>query len=200
MAKANKLIPVVDGTAGTPIELQDARIVINQPNGKDILVYDDVSGKFINQAPVDNNTIPTAQCTTATNLQNKIANCTDFTLKNPSYLVINIKNANSYNGKITLNVNGTGAKDIWINGSVSSSSNKTLPAGMYIAYYDGSKYLFRTDGKLPIAGGAFGGDYNDLSNTPPIPAAQVNADWNAASGVAQILNKPTLTTITFRFW
>jgi hypothetical protein len=31
-----------------------------------------------------------------------------------------------------------------------------------------------------------------LSNKPTIPAAQVNADWNATTGVAQILNKPTI--------
>ena len=36
------------------------------------------------------------------------------------------------------------------------------------------------------------GSYNDLSNKPTIPAAQVNSDWNATSGKAQILNKPTL--------
>ena len=35
------------------------------------------------------------------------------------------------------------------------------------------------------------GDYNDLLNLPVIPAAQVNSDWNAVSGVAEILNKPT---------
>lgn len=39
---------------------------------------------------------------------------------------------------------------------------------------------------------ATSGSYNDLSNKPTIPAAQVNSDWNAASGVAQILNKPTI--------
>ena len=39
------------------------------------------------------------------------------------------------------------------------------------------------------------GNYNDLSNKPTIPAAQVNSDWNASSGVAQILNKPTLGTM-----
>jgi hypothetical protein len=39
------------------------------------------------------------------------------------------------------------------------------------------------------------GSYDDLSDKPTIPAAQVNADWNAASGVAQILNKPTLATV-----
>lgn len=37
------------------------------------------------------------------------------------------------------------------------------------------------------------GSYNDLTNKPTIPAAQVNSDWNASSGVAQILNKPDLS-------
>lgn len=39
---------------------------------------------------------------------------------------------------------------------------------------------------------AFSNDYNDLDNLPTIPAAQVNSDWNAVSGVAEILNKPTI--------
>lgn len=39
------------------------------------------------------------------------------------------------------------------------------------------------------------GSYTDLSNKPTIPAAQVNSDWNATSGKAQILNKPTLATV-----
>lgn len=42
---------------------------------------------------------------------------------------------------------------------------------------------------------ATSGSYNDLSNKPSIPASQVNSDWNAASGVAQILNKPSLATV-----
>ena len=43
-----------------------------------------------------------------------------------------------------------------------------------------------------LASVALSGSYNDLSNKPTIPAAQVNSDWNASSGVAQILNKPTI--------
>lgn len=39
------------------------------------------------------------------------------------------------------------------------------------------------------------GSYNDLLNKPTIPAAQVNSDWNANSGVAEILNKPTIPNI-----
>ena len=42
---------------------------------------------------------------------------------------------------------------------------------------------------------ATSGSYTDLTNTPTIPAAQVNADWDAVSGVSQILNKPTLATV-----
>lgn len=34
--------------------------------------------------------------------------------------------------------------------------------------------------------------YSNISGTPTIPAEQVNADWNATSGKAQILNKPTI--------
>lgn len=42
---------------------------------------------------------------------------------------------------------------------------------------------------------AFSGDYDDLIDKPTIPAAQVNSDWNATSGVAEILNKPTIPTV-----
>ena len=47
-----------------------------------------------------------------------------------------------------------------------------------------------------LAGVAFSGSYNDLNNKPSIPAEQVNADWNASSGKARILNKPTIPTKT----
>ena len=38
----------------------------------------------------------------------------------------------------------------------------------------------------------FSGSYNDLTNLPTIPAAQVNSDWNAVGTVAEILNKPII--------
>lgn len=47
--------------------------------------------------------------------------------------------------------------------------------------------------KPNLATVATSGSYNDLSDKPTIPAAQVNSDWNATSGVARILNKPDLT-------
>lgn len=66
-------------------------------------------------------------------------------------------------------------------------------------YYDKSE----TDNLLSakadtssLATVATSGNYNDLLNKPTIPAAQVNSDWNASTGVAQILNKPDLSVIT----
>ena len=59
-------------------------------------------------------------------------------------------------------------------------------------------------GKPFQVGGAAGtsGDYLKSTGSsvawttfPTIPAAQVNSDWNATSGLSQILNKPTLATV-----
>lgn len=41
---------------------------------------------------------------------------------------------------------------------------------------------------------AFTGSYTDLTNKPTIPAAQVQTDWNATSGLGVLLNKPTIPT------
>ena len=38
----------------------------------------------------------------------------------------------------------------------------------------------------------FSGSYNDLTNKPTIPAAQVQTDWDATTGLGVLLNKPTL--------
>lgn len=49
---------------------------------------------------------------------------------------------------------------------------------------------------LGLSAVATSGSYTDLTNRPTIPAAQVNSDWNATSGVAQILNKPNIPNVT----
>lgn len=49
-------------------------------------------------------------------------------------------------------------------------------------------------GKPHFSAVSVSGDYNDLINTPP-SSVQVNADWSASSGIAQILNKPALASV-----
>ena len=71
-------------------------------------------------------------------------------------------------------------KPTLFSGSYTDLSNKpTLFSGAYSAL----------TGVPTFATVATSGSYNDLNNKP---AAQVSSDWNASSGVAQILNKPTI--------
>ena len=46
-------------------------------------------------------------------------------------------------------INGTTGKPLYINGVISSADNGTVPAGMYVIYYDGDAYYIRTDGTIP---------------------------------------------------
>lgn len=48
---------------------------------------------------------------------------------------------------------------------------------------------------------ATSGSYNDLSNKPSIPAAQVQSDWNQSNNqsVDYIKNKPSMSTETLTF-
>ena len=76
-------------------------------------------------------------------------------------------------------------------GSYSDLSNKpTIPSKTSDLTNDSN---FVTSSELATV--ATTGSYNDLTNTPTIPAAQVNSDWNSASGVSEILNKPTLAAV-----
>lgn len=117
----------------------------------------------------NSDTRPQAQCNTAAATAAKVADMTYFTATDKSYLMVNIRYANTSASKITLNVNSTGAKDIYINGAVSSATNYTLPAGSYLVYYSNSKYYFRTDGKITgdITGNAATvGGYTVAANVP----------------------------------
>lgn len=92
----------------------------------------------------------------------------------------------------TITISGSGGSKVQSNWTETDSSNPSFiqnkPTLGTMAAEDASNYT-------PSAGlsdVAISGSYNDLLNKPTIPEAQVNADWNATSGVSQILNKPTL--------
>lgn len=80
---------------------------------------------------------------------------------------------------------------------VSQILNKpTLFSGAYVDL-TGKPTLFSgaygdLTGTPSFATVATSGLYSDLVGAPTIPAAQVNSDWNAVAGAAQILNKPAL--------
>lgn len=80
-----------------------------------------------------------------------------------------------------LNQSGGGlVDDVTVNGT-SVVTNK-------VAEIDLTGYAESAD----LATVATSGSYTDLTDKPTIPSAQVNSDWNASSGVAEILNKPSI--------
>lgn len=84
-------------------------------------------------------------------------------------------------GDVTLDKSDVGL------GNVDNTSDVNKPVST--ATQSALNQKANTSALAPVA---TSGSYTDLNNTPTIPADQVNADWTATSGVAQILHKPTL--------
>lgn len=133
----------------------------------------------------NSNTVPSAYCTTAASTATKAAACTNYYLLNNSYIHVLISQTNTAKSALTLNINSKGAKPIYINGTASSASNYTLPAGTYIVFYDGTNYYFNTNGNLP-------GHIDGSSITGDISADNLNVDlYNEAFRAVRILAWPS---------
>jgi hypothetical protein len=81
--------------------------------------------------------------------------------------------------------------------SPSPGSTDSVTEGLTNLYFTSARAISAVTwstltGKPTFAAVATSGSYADLSNKPSIPAAQVQSDWNASSGLGVILNKPTL--------
>ena len=98
---------------------------------------------------------------------------------------------------------GNIVEDVTASAPILSSGGTTPDISIPAANLFQDGYLTSADftafyNKFDVPTGA-GSDYLDGTGTPvpfpSIPPAQVNSDWNAVSGLAQILNKPSLATV-----
>jgi hypothetical protein len=115
----------------------------------------------------NSNTVAQVSCATAAATAAKTATSTYFYLVSgvKTWFTVQFRYANTYKGKVTLNINSIGAHDVYLNGSITSSTNYDIKRMTYIAYFDGSNYYLRTDGKVDgIQAVAFSGEYDDLSH------------------------------------
>lgn len=151
---------------------------------------------------LNDNTVPTAYCPTGAGTAAKVATCTNYVLTTNTYIHVLFTAANSVAGAITLNINSKGAKPIYINGAATSANNHTLPAGSYIAFYDGTAYQFRTDGKLPasITGDAATVGGHTVAVNVPADAKFTDTTYvdatNTAHGLMSVDDKKKLDSIT----
>ena len=135
----------------TAVYTGTSTIVWGNANRFVFYMYDGTNWVWISDSRHDgnDNTYTTAYCSTAAGTAAKAATMTGYVLTANRYTVITFTNANSYAGALTLNINGKGAKPLYINGAASSSSNHTLAAGSYIVYYDGTNYHIYNNGEIP---------------------------------------------------
>jgi hypothetical protein len=170
----------ITGSAGTALGAKtvyrngSSKITTQYGVGSVVLLVYMSTGSYPGWHCVDydsnSNTIPSAYCETAAATAAKTASCTNYVLLNKSFIHVLIKTSNTSKTALTFDINGKGAKPIYINGAATSASNYTLPAGSYLVYYDGTNYYFRTDGLLTasITGNATTADVatkDDAGNT-----------------------------------
>lgn len=185
--------PITGGSSSTYLNINslgnvyirrnDGNITTHIPaNSVSFLAYDGTYWRWADYDSNTNNWVTTmgAYCDTAAGTQAKVATSTSTVYTAGESFLIRIVNANTYDGKITLNINSQGARDVWINGAVSSSSNKTLPAGEHWCHYDGSVFHIWTDGTAQftkLKAGTFTG--NVTGNASTATKATQDSDGNA---------------------
>lgn len=104
--------------------------------------------------------IPTAICETLGNVADKVAVASDYVIDNLQYggrmfQLVMLNENTAVDALMTLNVGGTGAKPLYVNGSRRTelvTRIQNLPRGTYFVYYDGTNYYLRTDGKITALG------------------------------------------------
>ena len=104
----------------------------------------------------------------------------------------NLDNLDGVTAKLGISIDSSGNVST-VAPTPATSDNSTKIATT--AFVKGQGYAVASS----LATVATSGSYSDLTNKPTIPAAQVNSDWNAVSGVSQILNKPNMGTETLTF-
>lgn len=97
-------------------------------------------------------TVTSVWCNTAADTAAKVSsNASYYAIRAGNIFEITFRYSNTAKDALTLNINSTGTKPLYINGEPSSASNYTLPAGKYIVYYDGTNYYINTGGLAPIS-------------------------------------------------
>ena len=154
---------------------------INSP----VLLMYNGSGWLMNKGYNTNTTytVTNVACITSAGTAAKTASGSYFSLvSGHDYLFeITFRYSNTASSKVTLNINSTGVKDVWLDGAVTSSTNKDIKAGHYIARYDhvNDCYQLYSQGRImcDIIGTA-SGNYS-AGNPPPYPVTSVNGQTGA---------------------
>ena len=153
--------PVTGGTSATILNINNlggkyirrntSNMTTHLPAGSiSFLTYD---GTYWKWADYDSNTTYGGMVNAYVNNAGdaaKTATCTNFKLTKGVTLWTTFNVANTRASALTLNVNDTGAKSLYINGVASSASNYTIDPGTYPCHYNGTNWYLWTDGTYQV--------------------------------------------------
>lgn len=125
-----------------------------------------------------------AYCTTAAGTAAKVASMAGYVLQSGATFPITFTIANTSASALTLAVNSTTAKPIYINGTASGSNNYTLPAGTYLCYYYDNKYYIDTGWAIPFARKSSSADSATTATDVTYPYTNTDIYCNTAAGTA----------------
>ena len=170
-----------------------------------LLTYDGTYWRMSDYDSNDQYVVPDAYCSTAAGTAAKAATSMSFNYSRHNNIGFRIyfTNTNTSQGQLTLNVNSQGAKNLWINGANSSSSNYTINAGIYWCYYDGTQFQLWTDKSFQAA--KYRGDGSNLTEAFTAASSRSNiatgesnatifgkiAKWFSDLGTAAFKNVPS---------
>jgi len=159
----------------------------------DIVIYDESTGqntkdKIDSLETKEDNLIRIGTCSTAANVKDKVVTCSNFVLYTGAIIAVKFAATNSYSATasspITLNVNNTGAKNIYYNDTANPTGTNTTAFGTASYYnyyiYDGTYWVFlsrSTDANSTYAAYSLGIGYATCT-TAEATAAKVAAFKN----------------------
>lgn len=134
---------------------------------------------------------------TGATTQAKVVTCSGFYLQTGTIISVAFSTANTYtSAKITLNVNSTGAKDVYYNNAVTSSTN-TLKwdAGEQVTFiYNGTGYYFVSKSKVVTeVTSTYSSTGTDAVNGTAVNAALQTLDSSITATTNQAISAITIT-------
>lgn len=89
-------------------------------------------------------------CSVGASDPNKVVSSENYVLESGNRILIKMTNANSANS-VTLNINNTGAKNLFYNGTQAGAYNSWKASEILDVYYDGEKYVSERFGGVNLA-------------------------------------------------
>lgn len=86
----------------------------------------------------------TCLCRSLSSTADKEVTSEGFYPRGCTWFILTFTGSNTAKSKLTLNINNTGAMPIYINGTISSSSNYNIPNGTYLVYCSSTAYYINT--------------------------------------------------------